>query len=228
MEHQQDQEEEETLTENRKRRGRMLLAAKEQCINERVPWLEWLERETGIPERTARLWMEQARDERQDRGHIGKIADMPQEDSVNPVPPDTSEENEEDEGDDDNRFTAEEWREEEQRHADNHDYEDAIRCRDKAVEASESPDGKAADPPPSPPPPPPKYPYSEMLVDWLKKVTDQTNYIHIERGGLSALLAEPKKFNRKDVKEYILPMLEAVSKTIADYRKELEIFCEKG
>jgi len=61
-----------------------------------------------------------------------------------------------------------------------------------------------------------------MLVGWLKRVTDQTNYIHIECGGVKTLLAEPHKWNWREVHEYILPMLDAVALTIALYHREIE------
>ncbi len=75
---------------------------------------------------------------------------------------------------------------------------------------------------PTPPPRPPKHPHSEMIVSWLKRVSDQTNIIQVEMGGLAALLSEPKKWDWRDVREFILPQLEFVGKTIARYRKEIE------
>jgi ParB-like chromosome segregation protein Spo0J len=74
----------------------------------------------------------------------------------------------------------------------------------------------------TPIPPPPICPHSDMVIAWLKRVTDQTNYINVECGGIGGLLSEKNKWNWKDVKEYIIPMLEAVGETIAKYRNEIE------
>ena len=56
----------------------------------------------------------------------------------------------------------------------------------------------------------------------MKTVTDQTNYINVELGGIGTLLAEKDKWDRKEVTGYILPMLEAVAETIASFRQALE------
>jgi hypothetical protein len=75
---------------------------------------------------------------------------------------------------------------------------------------------------PPPAPPPPRYPHSDLLTDWLRAVAGTTLIRNIERGGIAALVAESDKWDRRHVREYILPSLDALAETIARYRKEIE------
>lgn len=72
-----------------------------------------------------------------------------------------------------------------------------------------------------PPEPEPSHPHSDRLVAWLRSVVRQTLIIETELGGLPALLSEPDKWDWREVKEYVLPMLDAHAETIARYRKEI-------
>ena len=76
--------------------------------------------------------------------------------------------------------------------------------------------------PPPPPPPLPRYPHSDRIVRWLEQVMSVPAIIRHDHGGIGTLLAEKSKWDKKKVKEYILPMLEALSETIATFKKEIE------
>jgi ParB family chromosome partitioning protein len=78
---------------------------------------------------------------------------------------------------------------------------------------------KVKDPPP--PPEPPRFPHSEMLVKWLSVVAGQTHIVSIELGGIRAILGERDKWDWNDVRAYILPQLENLGQTIAEFRGEI-------
>jgi hypothetical protein len=74
------------------------------------------------------------------------------------------------------------------------------------------------------PPPPkaePQHPHSDLLVNWLRIASGQTLVINTEMGGISALLAEPGKWDWREVREYVLPMLDAHLETITRFRREI-------
>ncbi len=85
-----------------------------------------------------------------------------------------------------------------------------------------TPPDPAAEPPSEAPPPPPRYPHSDTLIAWLKRVQGETFVVRVEKGGIKAMLAEPDKWNWSDVKDYLLPQLADLQTTIAEFRKELE------
>lgn len=74
---------------------------------------------------------------------------------------------------------------------------------------------------PVPPPPPPKHPHSDRLVRWLEAVASETHVINVEMGGIGTLLKNRKAWSPRDVREFILPMLEALATTIEEFRKEI-------
>ena len=78
---------------------------------------------------------------------------------------------------------------------------------------------KRRDPPPSKPQP--KHPHSDLLVNWLRIASGQTLIINVEMGGIGALLSEPDKWDWREVREYVLPMLDAHLETIKQFRKEI-------
>lgn len=73
-----------------------------------------------------------------------------------------------------------------------------------------------------PPKPPPKYPHSERLERWLKAVSSETHIINVELGGIAKVLAESEKWHWGTVRSFILPMLEALGRTIAEFHQEIE------
>lgn len=81
--------------------------------------------------------------------------------------------------------------------------------------------------PPLPVPPPiptraGSWPHSERLVRWLKTISSQLHVIDIELGGIKTLLAERDKWDWRDVREFILPMMAALLPAIEAYRVEIE------
>jgi hypothetical protein len=81
--------------------------------------------------------------------------------------------------------------------------------------------------PPLPVPPPiptraGSWPHSERLARWLKAVSSQTHVINIELGGIAAMLGEREKWDWRDVREFILPMLAALAATVEEFRTEIQ------
>lgn len=70
-------------------------------------------------------------------------------------------------------------------------------------------------------PPPPRYPHSDRIRRWLEMVASETLVIRVEMGGIAALLGERDKWHRPDVQDFVLPMLDALSQTVAEFRKEI-------
>jgi hypothetical protein len=52
-------------------------------------------------------------------------------------------------------------------------------------------------------------------------VTDQTNINHIEHGGIEGLLSCPEEWDWRDVRTYILPMLQGSIDTLTHYHEEI-------
>ncbi len=67
--------------EDRKQLGLWLIQCKDACLHAGESWLEWLERETGIPERTAQRFMEEAQEKRQEKSTTRQLADTGRSDS---------------------------------------------------------------------------------------------------------------------------------------------------
>jgi ParB family chromosome partitioning protein len=80
--------------------------------------------------------------------------------------------------------------------------------------------------PPPEPAAPPRFPHSDQLFHWLKKVTDESNRIQLTQGGLGALLAEPERWNWEQVRACILPMMEGVHSTLGNFVEELRRHAE--
>jgi hypothetical protein len=67
---------------------------------------------------------------------------------------------------------------------------------------------------------PRSYPHSERLWRWLETVCDQALIIN-DMGGIKALLAEPDKWDRVAVFNFVLPMLEALKERISEFHREV-------
>lgn len=81
----------------------------------------------------------------------------------------------------------------------------------------------AADPAPQRPAPElSKYPYSERIVRWLERVSAEPDYIRSQLGGFKAICAERGKWNKKEVREVIVPVLESLERTLKELREEIE------
>jgi hypothetical protein len=74
----------------------------------------------------------------------------------------------------------------------------------------------------APPPKAPSHPYSDALVSWMEKVAGQTHYIQVDLGGIESMLADRKKWDWKKVRNYLLPMLGDLEKTVHHYWQKIQ------
>jgi hypothetical protein len=81
---------------------------------------------------------------------------------------------------------------------------------------------------PTPAPPPPRHPHSDALLAWLRLVQGQTLVVRVEQGGIRAMLAERDKWDWREVRGYLLPMLRDMEEVIGEFRKEIERAAQKG
>jgi hypothetical protein len=80
----------------------------------------------------------------------------------------------------------------------------------------------------SPPPPLPKHPYSDTLISWMRSVAGQTHQIQIEMGGIETMLDRRGKWDWKEVKNYLLPMLGDLEEAIRDFRQKIQGAADKS
>lgn len=80
-----------------------------------------------------------------------------------------------------------------------------------------------AEPEPSTPKgkPAPRYPHSDQLVKWLDWLAGETFVIDVEQGGIKALTAERDKWDKRQVREFILPQLKDLADTINEFYQEI-------
>jgi ParB-like chromosome segregation protein Spo0J len=81
---------------------------------------------------------------------------------------------------------------------------------------------------PAPAPLPPRHPHSDVLLAWLRLVQGQTLVVRVEQGGIRAMLAERDKWDWREVRGYLLPMLRDMEEVIGEFRKEIERAAQKG
>ena len=74
----------------------------------------------------------------------------------------------------------------------------------------------------------PAYPHSERLTRWIKAVVNETHVINETMGGIASLVGEPDKWDVRDVRNYILPMLRDLSATINQFETEISRGFEKS
>lgn len=81
---------------------------------------------------------------------------------------------------------------------------------------------KEESPPPAPKgKPAPRYPRSDQLVKWLDWLAGETFVINVEQGGIKGLLAVRDEWDRREVKEFILPQLKDLADTINEFYQEI-------
>jgi hypothetical protein len=76
--------------------------------------------------------------------------------------------------------------------------------------------------PSSPPKPAAPHPHSDRLVKWLQHVASETHVINVKMGGIKPLLAEPDKWDWRDVREYIIPQMDDLIVTIREFQREIQ------
>jgi ParB-like chromosome segregation protein Spo0J len=69
--------------------------------------------------------------------------------------------------------------------------------------------------------PSPRHPHSDRIVRWLNHVAGETHVINEEFGGIQTLLSEPEGWDWREVRESVLPLLEALRLTIDEFHREI-------
>jgi hypothetical protein len=77
------------------------------------------------------------------------------------------------------------------------------------------------------PPPTPRYLYSDLLRAWAGHVMGITLQMNEDYGGLKAMLAEKDKWDWREVRSYLLPVLGDLGKTLAGLKREISRACPK-
>jgi uncharacterized ParB-like nuclease family protein len=72
-----------------------------------------------------------------------------------------------------------------------------------------------------------RFPHSERLINWLRRVQGDTFVIRVELGGIKALLAEPEKWDWGEVRTYLLPMLDGLAATVREFHTEIQNACPR-
>lgn len=70
-------------------------------------------------------------------------------------------------------------------------------------------------------PTPPQHPNSEIVKRLLTSLAATAEDIRINRGGIKAFCGDKAKWNKAEVKQFILPMVKALRDTLAELEKEL-------
>jgi hypothetical protein len=73
-------------------------------------------------------------------------------------------------------------------------------------------------------PPVPRYPHHERFTAWVEHVRDTTRELDTAggTGGVKAMLADRDKWDWKDVKEHVLPMLDSLLVTLTAFYREVK------
>jgi hypothetical protein len=72
------------------------------------------------------------------------------------------------------------------------------------------------------PDPTPRYPYSDMMIAWMRLVLGQACVNEVELGGITDMLGEVDKWDWTDTRNYLLPQLQELEKRIHGYCMEIE------
>jgi hypothetical protein len=83
-------------------------------------------------------------------------------------------------------------------------------------------DGRARPAHPPPPPAPPRHPYSDQLFRWLGMVIGEMHVIKTEHGGIARMLRQHDKWDWGQVERALLPILEDLEESVAEFRKEVD------
>jgi len=65
------------------------------------------------------------------------------------------------------------------------------------------------------------HPHSDRVMRWLAMVIGEMDFIDLELGGLAKMLAERRKWDRREMREAALPILETLEGRLRDFKREL-------
>jgi pyruvate/2-oxoglutarate dehydrogenase complex dihydrolipoamide acyltransferase (E2) component len=72
------------------------------------------------------------------------------------------------------------------------------------------------------PPPPPSHPYSDHMRAWMTRLAGETQILNVDYGGIGAMLAEPDKWDWREVREFLLPIMRELEREIRLLTEEIE------